>query len=144
MNDSHIPSVALEIQRLVHEHLIEYRTAVQAAVQAAVEAAFVSPQLTVKPPAERAPRTKPTARPAKRRSSAEIAELGERFYTLVCQQPGEPMTTLAPLLGVSARELAQPIAGLKRAGRIRSVGQRSETKYFPCIGKSVAHLEVAS
>jgi len=140
MNDSDISSVALKIQRLVHEHLIEYRTA----LHEAVEAAFVPPQLTVKPPAERGPRTKPKARPAKRRSSAEIAELGERFYTLVCQQPGEPMTTLAPLLGVTARELAQPIAGLKRAARIRSVGQRSETTYFPCIDRSVTHLEVAS
>lgn len=140
MSDSRIPIVAPKFQRLIHEHLIEYR----AALHAAVEEAFEPPQPTVKPPAERALRTKSKARPAKRRSSMEIAELGERFYTLVCQQPGEPMTTLAPLLGVSARNLAQPIAGLKRAGRIRSVGQRSETTYFPCIDKSVAHLGVAS
>jgi ribosomal protein L36 len=45
--------------------------------------------------------------------------------------PGETMTVLGPQVGASARELHRPMQLLKRAGRVRSVGTRHSTRYFP-------------
>jgi len=57
--------------------------------------------------------------------------VGERLYQVVCTNPGEAMAVLAREVGASARELQRPMALLKQAGRVRSVGQRSSTRYFP-------------
>lgn len=57
--------------------------------------------------------------------------LGERFYAALCRSPGETMTTLAPQVGASPRALQVAVARLKRAGRVRAVGQRQGTRYFP-------------
>ena len=70
----------------------------------------------------------------KRRAPTEVSALGERLYRAVCARPGEGMGVLARELGASARELHRPMAVLKKAGRIRSVGQRSLTRYFPRTG----------
>ena len=73
----------------------------------------------------------------KRRASADLAALGERFYRTLCARPGETMTVLATEVGVSARELHRAVARLKQAGRVRTVGERSATRYFP-LGNSAA------
>jgi hypothetical protein len=44
------------------------------------------------------------------------------------------MAVLAPVVGASPRELGRPMAVLKAAGRVRSVGQRHMTRYFPMLG----------
>lgn len=62
--------------------------------------------------------------------------LGERLFAAVCTQPGETMAVLAPKLGSSPRELHRPMAVLKEAGRVRSVGQRSHTRYYPTVTRS--------
>jgi hypothetical protein len=41
------------------------------------------------------------------------------------------MALLAREVGATAEELYRPMTNLKRAGRIRSVGQRHATRYFP-------------
>ncbi len=41
------------------------------------------------------------------------------------------MATLAPQVGASPRALQVSVARLKRAGRVRAVGQRQLTHYFP-------------
>jgi hypothetical protein len=71
---------------------------------------------------------------APRRAPEELAALGERFYSAVCATPGETMTFLAAQLGTTPRRLQRPVAHLKRAGRVRSVGERSHTRYFPLVG----------
>ena len=73
---------------------------------------------------------------SQRRTPAEIAALGDRFYQAVCAKPGETMTVLAADVGASARELHRPMSLLKRDGRVRSVGQRHRTRYFP-VGSEV-------
>ena len=73
----------------------------------------------------------------KRRASADLAALGERFYRTLCARPGETMTVLAAEVGVSAGELHRAVARLKQAGRVRTVGERSATRYFP-LGNSAA------
>jgi hypothetical protein len=72
----------------------------------------------------------------RRRPSAEITALGERLYQAVCAKPGETMTVLAGDLGASARQLNRPMTQLKRLGRIRGIGQRHQTRYFPLPAKS--------
>jgi hypothetical protein len=67
----------------------------------------------------------------KRRASDEIGTLGERLYAALCSKPGETMTVLAPIVGATARELNRPMMVLKSAGRVRSVGNRHATRYFP-------------
>ena len=47
------------------------------------------------------------------------------------------MATLAPHVGATARELSRPTKLLKDAGRIRIVGERTATRYFP-LGKKSA------
>lgn len=72
----------------------------------------------------------------RRRASDEISELGDRLYRAVCAQPGSMMATLAPVVGATVRELNLPARLLKRTGRVRSVGERQATRYFPMVSKS--------
>jgi hypothetical protein len=124
-----------EIERLVHEHI----TACHRAAAAAVERAFAASA----PRAKSAGRKSAAARSSSRtmgvrRTEAEIATLGERLYEAVCAQPGEAMAALAPRLGATPRELHRPMAQLKRAGRVRSVGQRHQTRYFPMAAEGAS------
>jgi uncharacterized protein (DUF2126 family) len=111
------------IERLVLEHI----AAIRRAAQDAVERAFAA---TTAPSA--APRQRSNSPgDSKRRAPAEIAALGDQLYRAVCAKPGERMTVLAADVGASARELHKPMSVLKRDGRVRSVGQRDRTRYFP-------------
>jgi len=65
-----------------------------------------------------------------------MAALGERLHEAVCAHPGETMSVLAPEVGKTARELQRPMMALKRAGRVRSVGQRHLTRYYPAVARS--------
>jgi len=82
-------------------------------------------------PSSKAGRRKPKRAPSPRRSREELAALEERFYDAIRRRPGETMEVLAPLAGASARELKRPAKVLRRLGRVRSVGQRQYTRYFP-------------
>ena len=110
------------IEELVQEHIAASRKAAQEAVARAFASAARSPSV----PAERARR-----REGKKRASADIAVLSERFYRAVCAQPGETMVVLAAAVGASARELNRPMTLLRRSGRVRAVGSRHLTRYFP-------------
>ena len=113
------------------EHLVQaHIAATRAAAQAAVERAFAPPVAAV---AKRSPSESAGARRRSgvRRAPDEISMLGERLYEAVCKMPGETMTVLAPVIGTTARELNRPMVLLKRAERVRSVGTRHATRYFP-------------
>ena len=73
------------------------------------------------------------ATPGRRRTPDEVAELGERFYRVLCESPGESMPVLAARIGVTPRELHRSVVLLRRAGRVRTVGQRRATRYFPTV-----------
>ena len=60
---------------------------------------------------------------------------------MVCQTPGETMAVLAGKLGATAQELKVPVAQLKRADRVRGVGQRSHMRYFPMASESKGEKE---
>lgn len=123
-----IPDLETQIEQWVLNHIAATRDA----VTAAVERAFVS--------SEKAPRRSPkphrvnkTTASVGHRASEEIAALTERLYEAVRANPGETMKVLASQLGTSPRALSLPAAKLKGAGRVRVVGQRQFTRYFPLV-----------
>ena len=68
-----------------------------------------------------------------RRSHAEMVELGERLFEAICTMPGQPKAALAGKLEVSTSELNRPMEQLRSSGRVRTVGQRHLTRYFPAL-----------
>lgn len=68
----------------------------------------------------------------------EVAQLGARLLELVRARPGESMVTFAAELEMGVRDLQRPMSLLKRDGRVRSVGQRQQMRYFPALGKAAA------
>lgn len=96
-----------------------------AAVQALDQAFRRTPASVVSP--------KPLQRRAKpvRRCPAELATLRTVLHNAVCESPGETMLVLAKELGSSPRELHLPMAVLKSERRVKSVGFRRATRYFP-------------
>ena len=120
-----------QIEKLVRDHLAASR----AAASAAVERAFAAKNAAAGGHVQRAivtsarPRTR--AKSAPRRAAEEVAALGDRFYAALCRSPGASMAMLAPQVGASPRALHVAVARLKRSGRVRAVGQRRLTRYFP-------------
>lgn len=113
------------VERLVREHL----AAVEAAASAAVREGF---RRATRPSEQReAARSSRRRSPARRRPREEMAALEERLYQAVCAHPGETMAVLAQAVGSTARELNRPATVLRRDGRVRSVGQRQWTRYYP-------------
>lgn len=129
-NTSSIDELSGKIEKMVAEHVAAVRAAAQAAVARAF-AATTPLEAPVVPKRARPAEVRPS-RP--RRAASEIAALGERFYRAVCERPGETMLVLSVGVGVSARDLHRAVAELRRTDRIRVVGERSHTRYFPMAG----------
>ena len=130
-NATNTQQLTADIERLVREQLAEIHRAPQQALERAFSAATAE-RVTVSRPRRKSACT------AKRRAPSEVAALGERLYRAVCDHPGESMAVLSGELGASARELHRPMALLRRAGRVRSVGERHATRYFPMVTDSAA------
>src|ERR1700733_9854723 len=110
-----------QIERLVREHIAASHKAAQEAMERAFSSAAKAP-----------PRMMASGRRVgTKRPSGDIAALGDRLYRAVCAKPGETMAVLAPMAGASSRELHRPMTLLRRAGRVRPVGGRHMTRYFP-------------
>lgn len=109
-----------QIERLLGEHLDEQRRA----AMAAVERAFACAAMPKKAPAVR-------STSGRRRARSEMSALTDQLYAAVRAKPGETITVIAAELGETAKTLQRPMAHLKRAGRVRSAGQRHLTRYFP-------------
>jgi hypothetical protein len=118
------------IERLVREYISTVHATAQEAVARALKAEDGGSAATRSKGRPSTVRGAP-AQARKRRASEAIGTLSERFYEALCRTPGETMVVLAPVVGASARELHRPMTMLKRAGRIRSVGTRHATRYFP-------------
>lgn len=76
-----------------------------------------------------------------RRTPAEMANLGERLFKAICAKPGQPRATLAGQLEVSPSELDRPMNHFRSSGRVRTVGQRHLTRYFPAFVDAVEQQE---
>lgn len=120
--------LAKQIEDLVRQHVDALRASAAAAVARAFAAA--PPPVSARASTQAKPvRTRKKAAP--RRPAEELVTLGERFYTALCQQPGVTMTTLAPQVGVAPRVLQVAVARLRRDGRVRAIGKRQHTRYYP-------------
>ncbi len=127
--------LAEQIEELVRKHIDAIRTA----AGAAVERAFATTPRASDRPGTSATRPGPSRRSVgPRRATEELVALGEQFYAVLCRSPGETMTTLAPQVGASPRALHRAVARLKRVGRVRAVGQRQHTRYFPMTSIAAA------
>lgn len=119
-----------QIEQLVREHIEASRRVAAEAIERAFSPVSSSSRTTV---------ARATTRVVgNRRTSTEVAALGDRLYEAVCAQPGETMSVLGPELGKTPRELHLPMTQLKQAGRVRSVGQRHQTRYFPAVVRATA------
>ncbi len=118
-------SLEAQIESVVEQLLREHLAACEAAAADAIRAAF----RRASAPKSSQPRT--VRAPAARRSREVIAALGEQLYEAIRRHPGETMAVIAPVVGATAKELRRPATLLRRQGRIRSIGQRQFTRYFP-------------
>ena len=122
------PDLAKQIEDLVRQHV----DALRASAAAAVARAFAAVPVPLSARASTPPRpVRPRKKAAPRRAPEELVALGERFYAVLCQRPGETMTTLAPQVGVAPRVLQVAVARLRRDGRVRAIGKRQGTRYYP-------------
>lgn len=117
------------VERLVREHL----TAVEAASTAAVREGF---RRATRPTSAKGLEGERVCRrtPSQRRPREVVAKLEEQLYQAVCAQPGETMTVLAQAVGSTPGALNRPATLLRLSGRVRSVGRRQFTRYFPLGG----------
>jgi cytochrome c5 len=126
MATTNIDQLEKQIEQLIREHIAECRRRAAAAVERSFASAAKKPDRTAR-----------VARVAGRRRAAdELQGLGERLYSAMCANPGATMATYAPVVGASTQELNRPAQLLKRAGRVRSVGERNAMRYFPIPTKS--------
>lgn len=131
--------LARKIEQLVQEHIAE----IQRTAQQAVERAFAmgSTPATSQPRRQRGREERQERKcraGGRRRTPEELAAIGDRLYAAVCAHPGEGIATLSQQIGASVDELSRPMTRLKRAGRIRSIGQRHLTRYFPMTATHAA------
>ena len=125
-----------DIQALIDERIealaSEVMVAVRAAAIEALSGALGGQGARSRGPAKSCSKRKARGpRVIPRRTSEELAKLGERLYEQIDTAPGETMTVYSKRLGATAAELAVPIHKLRKAGRVRKAGERSDTQYFP-------------
>ncbi len=122
-----------DLCKCIEQLVEEYISATRVAAQAALSRAFATgTTATVRSSRSRTAGPKSSrSRMGARRGIDELGARRERLYEAVCRTPGERMAVLAPVVGATARELNRPMLRLKQAGRVRSVGTRHATRYFP-------------
>jgi len=69
-------------------------------------------------------------RPGKKRSPDELMALSAKFCRAVDKKSGETMAYYARELGSTAVALAVPVRRLIEEGRVRSVGERNQRRYY--------------
>lgn len=119
------------IESLIESYLDDIRSAAKCAVERTLIKA--RPAAGRGAPQRVSIRSKARDRPGVRRSAEEIDGLCERLHELVSARPGEAMALFAEEIGVPVRSLQRPMSKLKQDGRVRSVGERCLTRYFPAV-----------
>jgi hypothetical protein len=134
MHTTHTGVLESQIEELVRAEVAAIRRAVAAAVERGLR------QVSSAAPKVRSGTASSASKRAvgPRRAPSELAGLAERLYAAIRANPGAGMSVLAAQIGATPRELNQPAKHLREAGRVRSVGQRSATRYFPMVSKTAA------
>ena len=129
MKTQSLTDLSRQIEQLIQEHISACREAAEDAVRRAcsnvaphtLSRRGLSPQRRLKTPGPKAPR----------RGREEIQQLGERLAEIIAANPGEAVGFLATKLAINPRDLHRPLDLLRKSQRVRSVGKRHLTRYFP-------------
>ncbi len=125
--------LAQAIEMLVASYVDEARRVARVAVNDAF--ARAPARTSQAPRGRRRPQREQPPSPGRRRSAAEIIDVKDRLYAVVCARAGEPMTVIAEALGLPLRSLQRPMSKLRAEGKVRCVGERNMTRYFPALGR---------
>jgi len=129
MKTNPLSDLSIQIEHLILDHIAAFRVTAHEAMDRAFNAALLRKQ-PVDSKAKKAPPASAGPK-APRRGRPELEELAEKLYEAVCAHPGEAMAVFSRSLGVAGHELHRPMALLREAERVRSVGHRHLTRYFP-------------
>jgi hypothetical protein len=127
------PKSTQELADHLEAIVTQYVTEAHRAAQQALERAFASTLTVTRKQSKPSTPRSSTRQSSKRRPAEELGELAEQLAELVRARPGESMVTFADALDLSVRALHRPMMRLKRDGRVRSVGERQHTRYFPAL-----------
>lgn len=133
------PSSTQELAAAIELVVASYMDSVRDAAQQAVSRALVSPVPARRrpAPATRATSAKPPTTSA-RRTPTELEAVCDALCERVRAQPGISMVELAEQLDSDVRSLQRPMAKLKSAERVRSVGQRHLMRYYPAVVRAAS------
>jgi hypothetical protein len=129
MKTNPLSDLSIQIEHLILDHIAAFRVTAHEAMDRAFTAALLPKQ----PVEAKAKKPAPASAGPKgpRRGRRDLEELAEKLYEAVCAHPGEAMAVFSRSLGVAGHELHRPMALLREAKRVRSVGHRHLTRYFP-------------
>lgn len=131
------PSTTMELAGAIESLIGSYVAGVREAAQQAVERALVRSAVGRPMRGGKAGSSMP-ATSANRRTAAELTGICDELCEVVRAHPGASMVTLAEKMGAEARTLQRPMARLRSTGRVRSVGQRHLTRYYPAVIRPAA------
>jgi len=137
-----LPDFNIRIEQAIVEHIAACRAAAIATVELAFAANLRSSAKTRRSrragePPLNAPQAPRLVESPARRTPAEMAAVMDRLYEAICAKPGECKAVLAAEVGLSAHELDRPMNHLKSAGKVRRIGERHLSRYFPLASEVV-------
>jgi hypothetical protein len=136
-----VPNTKAELEVAIESLIASYLDGVHQAARQAVERALAGAGMSSRLPQGRAERPAARKSSASRRSAAALDDACEALCSLVRARPGSSMVELGEQMGADVRALRQPMAKLKSAGRVRSVGARQLMRYFPAVVRSSSSKE---
>lgn len=132
------PNTRTELADAIESLIGSYMAGVRQAAQEAVERALVR-SVSGGRPARTGPKNAPRPpRGTSRRTAAELTAACDALLEMVRAHPGASIVVLAERLGSEVQTLRRPMAKLRSTGRVRSVGQRHLTRYYPAVVRSGA------
>lgn len=139
MKTTSVDALSKRIEEAIQDHMNGVRMAVQEAVVRAflsMPAAGNATAASSVPALERDRVPKKRAPLAPRRTPEQLQALADKLYAQVSANPGVTMAALALKMELPSSSLAVPMAALRRDEKIRHVGERGMTQYFPqaCAG----------
>jgi len=117
-----------ELEAAFQKFLIGCRAQAHATVDRALGAAA---HTSASPRKTKVRKSSEPSKRSKRRTADELAALSERLYEAIAASPGQSMVVLSEQVGVSPLHLQPAVARLRADNRIRTLGARQQTRYFP-------------
>jgi DNA-binding NtrC family response regulator len=127
------PNSTLELADAIEALVASYVNSVRDSAQQAVERALSPIAPTRRSSAAARLPTATSRSSTARRTATELEEVCAALCERVRAQPGASMVELAEQMGADRRSLQRPMEKLRAAGRVRSVGRRHLTRYYPAV-----------